>query len=1839
MRTAYFILGMHRSGTSVLASTIDSLGITLGESLLPASQDNPKGYFENKAVQEFNESLLVSRGHGWDDVFFDLADIDEFEYKRLVASASRILEKEFGAFDSFAVKDPRLCLLLPMWVDACRHLGIESKVILTHRHPLEIAQSLKKRNGMSISNALALWADYMFKAEIYSRPLERILVSYDTLLNDFGSTTSEIVSFTGTEEAKNLEPKSIVDKTLRHHKTRASKLPDTPDCISDLLTQYEKRSLDAKTLDAAMRDFSSLKGLFYNAGRTSLYQQVFDERRKYKALKDDYFDKLKVSEQKAKETKQEVEVIKKEIEKQKLDKKNLTESIQHRDERIRNEVEKKKQVTEALDTLRSDFRKLDLSTHEKTIHLESVQAEIERLNSLRKEQDSIIEKYKEQLSKEVDNKSLINKEFEQLTAKSRKLELSISEKEFKIERLQGDIDRLNVESSKLVEQIKEQDLSIRQRDEQIAQELEKNKSLSNEIDQINHSSCKLEMLIGEKEATLERLHHEVQQLNNEIEKLTVQNNEQHSVIQQRDERIREETDKLNETLEILAKLRTELQSEKISRGESEVQLTAANAEVKKLEAAINEYKDGIAHRDERIREEAIRAKSLASEVGELQDRLQSADLANQHSLQMLEVKDKESIELRERVKDLKVLVEERDLIAKEELDKNKLLEKEINSLIHESQKAEIFSIQQKHKLESLQAKVEQLSVNLQTVESEYKYALEVTDELERQVKQQENDLQVRETENIDLVKSLKESRTNESELIAVNKALVTDIDKLDKKIEENQVEISDLRQKNIEALKHGEKMNRELLESEAEVKKQRQKVKSLEKKFSALEAELEKSNATSKDAFAARDRFEQKSIELANANANLAEKLHDLEKIIEKNLYEIKQLEASVSSIDARFAQWVDTIVSPISSVISENKRGDKDNKGKSGINGKWKTLLLSRRLENAVSSFKNRFSVAKQLPSSFITNFDESGYFVCNEDVEVAVENGEFESGLDHFLKFGFQETMDGKRKLHPKGAIFNPESVQSDETLKAFISFLSNYYGVIAKKQSQVNSIFKNAAELASEVVGEVSDTSESESRALLPHVPTNLERRPAPNHVNSLKEVPSVDIILPVYNALDDVKACVESLYSNQTIPFNLIVIDDCSEKETQTWLESAQKNYGFTLSRNTENLRFTKTVNRGFAMSKGDYVVLLNSDTIVTAYWLEKILCCFQSDKTTGIVGPLSNAASWQTVPVREDKINGGWLVNEIPEGYSIELLGQLIETISQRQYPNVPSVNGFCYVIKRDVINEIGTLDEEYFPTGYGEEDDFSIRARKAGFSIRVADDTYVFHAKSKSYTKEVRKVLTVGGRKSLDKKHGKEEIEKLIAAWKAEPLLPKIGKDIESYMQISSGNRKVVFTAIFGNYDNLKTPEYINPDWDYVCFTDNTNVESDVFEVKHVNPRFDNTTKNARMIKLLSHLFLINYDYSLWVDGSVKLRGKNINEIITNNLASDYISLHNHIKRDCVYEEADACMIAKKDGTEILAKQIAAYKHDGLPESSGIFETAEIARNQRAHEVSMLNSLWWQQLDAFSIRDQVALPYVFWKHGFKNHVMEGCQWLDAYFHMYKHKPAQRKFTLSVEMIVNVASAHSNVANIVDNLFEKTAYENFNVTVVLGNDVSMSDAERGALLANYSNRLTFEQHSGEFSPSDLNKFVENSSSQLCCLLAEDVQLFNSDWLDVLIEGFKLDTKATVAGPTILDKDFDFVAASVRIKRKGGELKQIFNARKIGGTGAVLAIHESCFLVDREQFVKLGGFSSAFKLLRSAVVELCHKNTEDKKHNLLVANSEVMISNDSEEVEFEELAKLL
>jgi len=251
--------------------------------------------------------------------------------------------------------------------------------------------------------------------------------------------------------------------------------------------------------------------------------------------------------------------------------------------------------------------------------------------------------------------------------------------------------------------------------------------------------------------------------------------------------------------------------------------------------------------------------------------------------------------------------------------------------------------------------------------------------------------------------------------------------------------------------------------------------------------------------------------------------------------------------------------------------------------------------------------------------------------------------------------------------------------------------------------------------------------------------------------------VDIIVCVHNALPDVQRCLNSLIAHTTKPYHLILVDDGSESETSDFLKNYLNLFPIELIRNEEAQGYTRAANQGLRAATGEYMILLNSDTIVSPYWLDRLIACAQSDSTIGMVGPLSNTASWQSIPKIESR--GDWAKNPLPQDFSVEQMANRLAAHSARIYPRLPFLNGFCLLIKRQLIESIGYFDEETFAQGYGEENDYCFRARQAGWDLTVADDVYIYHAQSKSYSHDRRKQLAEQAGVNLANKHGQDNIE------------------------------------------------------------------------------------------------------------------------------------------------------------------------------------------------------------------------------------------------------------------------------------------------------------------------------------------------------------------------------------------------------------------------------------------------------------------------------------------------
>lgn len=282
-----------------------------------------------------------------------------------------------------------------------------------------------------------------------------------------------------------------------------------------------------------------------------------------------------------------------------------------------------------------------------------------------------------------------------------------------------------------------------------------------------------------------------------------------------------------------------------------------------------------------------------------------------------------------------------------------------------------------------------------------------------------------------------------------------------------------------------------------------------------------------------------------------------------------------------------------------------------------------------------------------------------------------------------------------------------------------------------------------------------------------------------------VDRVDIVVCVHNALEDVRRCLESVLSRTAIDYSLIVVNDGSEPETTAWLrQSAAQHSVIELIETDGPLGYTRAANRGMRASTAPYLVLLNSDTIVPRLWVECLLQCLQTDDRLGIVGPLSNAASWQSVPERFAE-GGGWEVNDLPVGYNVDEYGELVHRVSERVFPRVGFLNGFCLLMRREVIETIGYLDEDAFPQGYGEENDYCIRARAAGFQLAVSDHCFVYHAKSKSFGTQARDRLAEEGRKALTRKYDDSIIDEGTQELKENPSLARIRSRLSSFFAMA----------------------------------------------------------------------------------------------------------------------------------------------------------------------------------------------------------------------------------------------------------------------------------------------------------------------------------------------------------------------------------------------------------------------------------------------------------------------
>jgi GT2 family glycosyltransferase/glycosyltransferase involved in cell wall biosynthesis len=260
--------------------------------------------------------------------------------------------------------------------------------------------------------------------------------------------------------------------------------------------------------------------------------------------------------------------------------------------------------------------------------------------------------------------------------------------------------------------------------------------------------------------------------------------------------------------------------------------------------------------------------------------------------------------------------------------------------------------------------------------------------------------------------------------------------------------------------------------------------------------------------------------------------------------------------------------------------------------------------------------------------------------------------------------------------------------------------------------------------------------------------------------MRGLPSCTIILPVHNGLACLRDGFESLQVfTPRQDTQLLIVDDASDTVTTSWLQEQAKNEPewISLHRNSKNIGFLASCNWAMNHSDSEYLLLLNSDVLLSPNWLERMLVCIGSDSRIAAVNPLCNRADNIDLPMAP---GCSYLAMN-------DYLAKQIHT--PRHYPDVVTCVGFCLLLRRSALYQIGLFDPVY-GYGYCEESDLCMRLTMAGFRTVVADDVYVYHQGGGSFVDGNQRYLH--NREIFDQRWGSEYQRQFRAFRRANPLRP-----------------------------------------------------------------------------------------------------------------------------------------------------------------------------------------------------------------------------------------------------------------------------------------------------------------------------------------------------------------------------------------------------------------------------------------------------------------------------------
>jgi len=310
-KTAFFILGMHRSGTSAMAQVCRLLGVSLGDHLSAGLDDNQKGFFEDIRIVEQHEALLKNLGMSWDYPGLFRADwLQQTVAIEAQVELGKLIQSTADSQTHWGLKDPRLTRLLPLWQPLLNQLKTQPKHIIMLRNPLEVAASLQKRNEFSLQDSAWLWLIYMLEAERHSRGQDRVFVRYQDLLQQTETCVTHIsaclqCAWTIPYQQVKTEIEHFLEPSLQHHHIDMEtnlQHPDLPDLVKQVYQYLEHiatqpdADIDITLFDQAYEHYAQQAtdiALKHKQRQSIAWAQTIDQQHTEKLTLSDWASDLK----------------------------------------------------------------------------------------------------------------------------------------------------------------------------------------------------------------------------------------------------------------------------------------------------------------------------------------------------------------------------------------------------------------------------------------------------------------------------------------------------------------------------------------------------------------------------------------------------------------------------------------------------------------------------------------------------------------------------------------------------------------------------------------------------------------------------------------------------------------------------------------------------------------------------------------------------------------------------------------------------------------------------------------------------------------------------------------------------------------------------------------------------------------------------------------------------------------------------------------------------------------------------------------------------------------------------------------------------------------------------------------------------------------------------------------------------------------------------------------------------------------------------------------------------------------------------------------------------------